>query len=153
MARKVQAKANSKGNLTIEELATELRVTIIRLGRRVLAERVDDSLGLTEMTTLVTLNRLGPLSPSAIAEVERIAAPSVTRTITSLEGMRLVVRRAHPTDGRQSVVRITPAGRRVIQKNRELRSAWLSTALRSASVDDRALLHNALTLLQRIYDT
>src|SRR5579875_1678595 len=66
-----------------ELLAGSLRMAIMRLARRLRAERADDTLGLSQMSALSSLMH-GPLSPTALAQVERIQPPSMTRVISAL---------------------------------------------------------------------
>ena len=44
-------------------LASALRLSVMRLSRRLRAERVDTSLTLSQLAALATLDRHGPLTP------------------------------------------------------------------------------------------
>jgi DNA-binding MarR family transcriptional regulator len=56
----------------------------------------------------------------------------------------LVVREPHPTDGRQVVVRVTAAARRLLRDDRRQREAWLSRQLVGLTASERDLLQRAL---------
>ena len=132
------------------ELASGLRMGVMRLARRLRAERADTGLTLTQLATLATLERLGPTSPSALAAHEKVQPPSMTRVLATLESHGLVVREPHPTDGRQVVVRATAAARRLLREDRRQREAWLARRLAELSAPERDLLQRALPLLDRL---
>src|SRR5690242_18742366 len=106
-------------------LASELRTTVMRLARRLRNQRADTSLTLTQLATLGTLDRHGPLTPGELAAHERVQPPSMTRIVAGLETAGLVTRTDHPTDGRQVLVAVSPTGRELLRDDRRRRDAWL----------------------------
>ncbi len=108
------------------ELAVEVREAVSRLARRLRQERPPHELGLTSLSALSRLYRLGPASPSALAAAENVQPQSMTRALATLTERGLIVREPHPTDGRQTVVSITDAGRVVLEEDRSQRDAWLA---------------------------
>jgi DNA-binding MarR family transcriptional regulator len=62
---------------------------------------------------------------TVLAEMLGVDAPTVTRKIQQLERDGLVVRHADPDDGRASRIRLTPAGRRTLERVTKARRAWL----------------------------
>lgn len=131
-------------------LAAELRVTLGRAARRLKAERGDAGLSDPQFNVLAILQREGPLSPGRLAEIERIAAPAMTRTVGCLADRGLVRKDEHPTDGRQVVVTLTEQGRAEVTETRRRRDAWLSARLEVLDPDDRATLVRAAEILRRI---
>src|SRR5712671_4895717 len=95
---------------TKEELAPRLRWAITRMARRLRQEAGTD-LGPSQVAALATVERHGPLSPSELAELERIKRPTATRIIGHLEDAGLVERIRDPEDGRGSILSATPAAR------------------------------------------
>src|SRR3954452_22817705 len=91
-------------------LASELRTTVMRLARRLRAQRTDDSLSLSQIAALGTLTRTGPITPGELAAQERVQPPTMTRLLFTLEKAGLVTKRDHPDDRRQVLVEISPAG-------------------------------------------
>ncbi|MGH7876550.1 MAG: MarR family winged helix-turn-helix transcriptional regulator, partial [Candidatus Dormibacteraceae bacterium] len=83
------------------ELASALRISVARLARRLRAEQTGDALSATQAAALSSLARHGPLTPSALAEHEKVQPPSMTRVIGILEDKGLATRSPHPTDARQ----------------------------------------------------
>ena len=132
-----------------ELLASSLRMAVMRLARRLRAERSDETLGLSQMSALASLMH-GPLSPTALAQSERIQPPSMTRVITALESRGLIKREEHETDKRQSVIAITDAGRQIVEDDRVRRKVWLVEVLDTLNETDRRALREALPILERI---
>lgn len=131
-------------------LASELRLAVHRLTRKLRAQRPIDGLSLTQLSALVTIWREGPLSAGELATQEGVKPPSATRVLASLESLNLVVRMTDPDDGRQIQVSITPAGIGRIQADLAARDAWLARELQGLSTRDRELLHRASALLERL---
>src|SRR3954447_10415233 len=128
-------------------LASELRTTVMRLARRLRNQRTDDTLSLSQIAALGTLVRHGPLTPSELAAHERVQPPSMTRLVAKLEEAGLVTRTDHPTDGRQVLVSISPAGMQMIKADRQRRDAWLAQRIRDLPPEDLAVLHRAAEVL------
>ena len=132
-------------------LATELRFAVMRLRRRLAREKhPDNDLSVSSMAVLYALNRHGDLTVGALAAREQVQPPSMTRTVTALADAELVERHAHPSDGRQVVVRITDEGRAVVHADLARRDRWLSRRLEELTPDERDLLRRAAPLLQRL---
>ena len=133
-------------------LASELRTTVMRLARRLRNQRTDDTLSLSQIAALGTLVRHGPLTPSELAAHERVQPPSMTRLVAKLEEAGLVTRTDHPTDGRQVLVAISPAGMQMIKADRQRRDAWLAQRMRDLPAEDLAVLRRAAEVLRRLAD-
>ena len=131
-------------------LASELRLAVMRLTRRLRRERVDDSLTTTQVSALASIERSGEISLGELAAVEYVQPPSMTRVVAGLEQLDLVRRAAHPTDGRQVLLEATDAGRRLLAVDRERREAWLYHRLRELSEDDRTTLRSAARIIERL---
>ncbi len=131
-------------------LASSLRLAVMRLARRMRLERADTSLSISQLAALATLERHGPLTPSELAAHEKVQPPSMTRLAASLEAAGLVTRTPHPSDGRQVLLAASPAGAALLQSDRRRREAWLAQQLRALDADDRAVLHKAAAILDRL---
>ena len=135
-------------------LASELRLSVMRLRRRLASERhPDNSLSMGAMAVLGCLFRNGDLTVGELASHERIQPPSMTRIVNSLEEGGFVVRRAHETDGRQVVVVLSEMGRTTLLADRARRDAWLARRLRELTTDERDTLRRAAPLLERLATT
>lgn len=131
-------------------LASALRLAVMRLARRMRAERPDSDLSLTQLSALAVLDRHGPLTPRELAAAERIRPPSMTRVVAALEGAGLVTRTDHPTDGRQVLLAASPAGAALLREDRRRREAWLAQRLRELDPDEREVLRKAAAVLDRL---
>lgn len=132
-------------------LASELRLSVMRLRRRLAGERSpDNELSIGTMAVLGCLGRYGASSIGELARFERVQPPSMTRTVNSLERGGYVVRRPHESDGRQVVVALTDKGRVTLLADRDRRDAWLSRRLGDLTPDERSVLRAAAPLLQRL---
>ena len=131
-------------------LAAELRLSVMRLRRRLANERhPDNELSINQMGVLGCLFRNGgALTIGELAASERVQPPSMTRTVNCLEASGDVVRRPHETDGRQVVVELSDRGRERVLADRERRDAWLNQKLRDLTAEERAVLRKAAPILQ-----
>src|SRR3954471_23152170 len=89
-----------------EELAPRLRWAVTRMARRLRQEAGAD-LGPSQIAALATIERHGPISPSELADLERIKRPTATRIVRHLQGPGLIQRVKDPEDGRASILSIT----------------------------------------------
>jgi DNA-binding MarR family transcriptional regulator len=132
-------------------LASELRLSVMRLRRRLANERhPDNPLSLNAMAVLGALYRNGEQTIGELASHERVQPPSMTRTVNCLEEGGFVARRPHDTDGRQVLVALTDLGRTTLLADRDRRDAWLATRLRALSAEERAVLRQAAPILERL---
>jgi DNA-binding MarR family transcriptional regulator len=131
-------------------LAHDLRLAVMRLSRRLRTQRVDTTVTLTHLAALSTLRRHGPMSPGELAAHERVQPPSMTRVVVALEGMGLVDRTPHPTDGRQVVISLTPAAETLLDEEARAREAWLTGQLQQLSPAERDVLREAAVLMDKL---
>ena len=131
-------------------LAHELRIAVMRFSRRLRSQRVDTSVTLTHLAALSTLRRHGPMSPGELAAHERVQPPSMTRVVVALEGMGLVTRTPHPTDGRQVVIGLTAAADELLDAEARAREAWLSSRLQQLSPEERTVLREAAVIMDKL---
>jgi DNA-binding MarR family transcriptional regulator len=133
-------------------LASELRLSVMRLRRRLANERhPDNELSLNQMAVLGCLFRNGgALTIGELASSEKVQPPSMTRTVNCLEASGDVVRRPHETDGRQVVVELSDRGRERVLADRERRDAWLAQRLRALTATERATLRQAAPILENL---
>jgi DNA-binding MarR family transcriptional regulator len=130
-----------------EELAPRLRWAITRMARRLRQEAGTD-LGPSQVAALATVERHGPLSPSELAERERIKRPSATRIVRHLETAGLLERVKDPEDGRASILTATAEGREHLKRLRARKTAYLASRLGKLDAEDRRTLERAAELLE-----
>jgi DNA-binding MarR family transcriptional regulator len=132
--------------------AARVRRGIMRLNRRLRQERGDGSLSSNQLGVLGHLHRNGAATPGEIAAAARPRPQSLTRVFAELEAEGLVVRRPDTVDRRQSVLRLTEAGRRALERDMAERDAWLARALASLGETERGVLTLAAALMERLAD-
>jgi DNA-binding MarR family transcriptional regulator len=133
------------------DLATRLRLGITRTARR-LRQEAGSGLSPTLTSALATIARHGPLTPSELAERERVQRPTATRLLARLEEPGLVERTADPTDRRSSLVAVSPAGLALLAEARTRKDAYLARRLRALSSEERATLRRASEILEAMLD-
>jgi DNA-binding MarR family transcriptional regulator len=132
-------------------LASQLRLSVMRLRRRLASERhPDNELSLNAMAVLGSLHRNGEMTVGELAALERVQPPSMTRTVKCLEEAGHVVRRPHETDGRQVLVSVTETGITMVLADRRRRDAWLARRLGELTPAERAVLREAAPILERL---
>ena len=131
-------------------LAGDLRIAVMRLARRLRAERAEVGLTLTQLSALAALERHGPTTPGHLAAVERVRPPSMTRVLNGLVDQGLVSRSAHPTDGRQVLVAVTDEARARLREDRRRREAWLAQRLATLDPEQRRALRAVVPILEEL---
>jgi DNA-binding MarR family transcriptional regulator len=131
-------------------LASRLRLAVVRLNRKLRAQRTNQNVSLTQVAALSTLYKCGALTPGKLAAKEGVQPPSMTRVIAALEDMGFVERTPHPTDGRQSIVTLTETGTSFIEATISVREAWLDRKLAELSGDEREVLARAAEIIDRM---
>jgi len=135
-------------------LASQLRVSLVRLARRLRSEREpSNELSVGAISVLGVLIREGDLSIGQLAAHERVQPPSMTRTVNGLAEDGYVERRPSAEDGRSVIVALSAKGRETLLADRRRREAWLAQQLRTLSADERDLLRKAVPILERLADS
>jgi DNA-binding MarR family transcriptional regulator len=73
-----------------------------------------------------------------------VDTPTVTRKVQQLERDQMVIRQTDPDDRRASRIRITPTGRRIVERVWKARRAWLEHLLEGWKDDDLSTLADLL---------
>jgi len=131
-------------------LADRLHSVAIRLLRR--ARREDAAMGLppAQASVLSVLVFGGARTLSALADVEQVKAPTMTRIVDALERAGLAQRQPDADDRRKLSIAATTAGIRLMQQGRSRRVKALAQLLADLDRDERATLDSAIALLGRL---
>jgi DNA-binding MarR family transcriptional regulator len=132
--------------------AAELAVTLERLVALVRRLPSGVELSLTTVSTLITLEREGPLRLSDVAAREGVTQPGMTQLVTRLERDGYAQRRADPDDARVVRVGITAAGRRMLAERRATRAIKLRDLMGTLPAADRDRIASALPALAHLAD-
>ena len=130
------------------ELAARLRLAVTRLARR-LRQEVGPGITPSMLSALSSADRQGPVTMRDLCAVEQVQPPTMTRIVAALVADGLVVREADPEDGRVAWVKVTAEGRRLLERSRKRKEAFLARALRDLDTRDLASLEAAATILER----
>lgn len=76
----------------------------------------------------------------------------MTRVIASLADLGFVARSAHPADGRQVLVSVSPSGVELIEAERKASQEWLKERLSHLDPDQRKTLLVAADLMRALVD-
>lgn len=144
-------RADTPQSTEVAEQAARLRLAITRTARR-LRQSAGSDLGPSTAAALASIERLGPLTPSGLAEAEGVRRPTATRIIARLEEEGLTERTADPTDRRCSLISITPEGRELLRRLRRRKTAYLARHLAELPAEDAATLERAAGILERMLE-
>ena len=133
------------------EIAARLRPAIARTARRMRQEAGGD-LSPSLAAALATIENHGPLTPSELADRERVQRPTATRIVGRLAETGLVERTSDPSDGRVSLVSATPRGRSLLRRLRVRKNAYLARRLGELEPDELATLERAAEVLERLLE-
>ncbi|MDQ2678041.1 MAG: MarR family transcriptional regulator [Actinomycetota bacterium] len=131
------------------QLAGELRLSITRLARR-LRQAADLGLSPSLLSALAIVHRHGPLTLGALAELEGVSPPTVTKVVNRLEDGELVQRALDPNDKRVCRVSTTDTGEALLASSRERKTAWLSERLAALDAEQLAHLTAAAVVLEQL---
>lgn len=134
-------------------LAGDLRVLIAKLKRRLREQSHLGDLTGSQLSVLNRLERDGPATVTSLARAEGMRPQSMGATVAALEAAGLVSGSPDPTDGRQTILSITPACRARVDAGRAARQDWLFRALQKhLAPAEQEQLAGALDLLKRLAD-
>jgi len=142
------------GTETLTDSAARLRLAIVRTARRLRQEAAGAGLELTPTaaSALASVERHGPLTPSELAEIERVKRPTATRTLRVLSEAGLVDRSPDPEDGRCALVSVNAAGRERLRRLRGRKNAYLARRMRELPDEDVEALGRAAAVLEGILE-
>ena len=123
----------------------------MRLGRRLRQVRADSlDLQSNQLSVMAALLNEGDMLMGALAARELMQPPSMTRIVNGLEERGYVARRPDASDRRQCLVTVTEAGRKIILANRQRRDEWLTVRIAELEPAERAVLQQAVAILDRV---
>src|SRR5205807_7198176 len=134
---------------TDTQLASRLRLAVMRLAR-ILRQKAQDQITPSQLSALVSVERDGPVTLGQLAALESVQPPTMTRIVVALEEQGLVLREADPADRRIARVHVTTAGRKLLERNRSRKTAYLASRMRGLSPEEREVLERAAGLLERM---
>ena len=137
--------------MNLAETASRLRLVINRAARR-MRQEAGSELRASSASALTSVELHGPLTPSELAEIERIKRPTATRILRGLEEQGLVERTPDPNDGRSALISITGDGRERLRRLRQRKNAYLAKRMRDLDPREIATLGSAAEILERLLE-
>ncbi|AXL13238.1 MarR family transcriptional regulator [Microbacterium foliorum] len=141
-------------NDLLQLTATDLRMATFRLARRLRCARAVDEMSDAQLAVLATLRMHGRRTISALAERERVTAPSMTSMINGLEMQGYVARTPDSDDRRRVQVDITDAGTEIVAQTIRRRDELLAAMLAELDFtpDELSTLREASELMRRVVE-
>lgn len=131
------------------ELASRLRLSIMRLARR-LRQQTQDPVTPSQISALAVIEHAGPLTLGELASLERVQPPTMTRIVAALEEQGLVVRQVDANDRRVARLTIAGAGKRLLERSRGRKNVYLAKRIRSFTPEEIETIERAAGLLERM---
>jgi DNA-binding MarR family transcriptional regulator len=136
---------------TLTEIASRLRLAITRTARG-MRQDAGGELSPSATSALATIERHGPLTPSELAEIERVQRPTATRILRGLELQELIARTPDPEDGRSALVVATAEGTSRLRRMRGRKNAYLARRMRGLGPEELRTLDRAARILERLLE-
>ena len=134
-------------------MAGDLRALIGRLSRRMREESHVGDFTSSQKSVLIRLDRDGPATLTALARAEGMRPQSMGAIVSVLEAAGIISGSQDPTDGRQTILAITPAARETIAVSRAAKVDWLFRTIQSTlSAAEREQLAAGIALRGRLVD-
>lgn len=148
-APRLSAPTHHEADPPVDEVAAALRLSTTRLARRLRAEA---DMGLTPslLSALAVVHVHGPLTLGAVAQLEGIAPPTVTKIVAKLQDQGLVERITDPSDRRVCRVATTDAGEQLLARSRARKTAWLAARLGDLPAGELTVLERASQIIESL---
>lgn len=99
---------------------------------------------------MMSIHKRGPLTLGELADIERVAQPTISRVVAKLEADGLVERRPDDRDRRVVLVVTTAAGADLLEVARSRKVRWIEDRLAQLTDDERDRVLAALPALERL---
>jgi DNA-binding MarR family transcriptional regulator len=134
-------------------LAAEIRTVCGKLKRRLREHGGRHDLTPSQISVLLLLEKDGSATVSSLARAEGMRPQSMSAVVTSLQEADLVSGAPDPSDGRQTLMSLTPKCLKWLQEGRAARQDWLTTTIsQKLSAHEQEKLQAALELLTRLVE-
>ena len=143
----MEARASHSRRAVVADAVHSAAIHLLRGVRR---EDESTGVGPARLSALSVLVFGGPMRLTALARIEQVKPPTMTKVIAGLEASGLVTRRADSNDGRAVRLEATTRGTRLLQKARRRRVARLATALETLAPEEVEVLDRAAAILETL---
>jgi DNA-binding MarR family transcriptional regulator len=133
-------------------LANELSIMAVRLIRWLRAVDTGSALSDPLTSAMAVIVHSGGIAPSALAELEQVRRPTITKVVDELVNRGLVRRERHATDGRGTMVVATDEGLALWRAGQLRATAPLAERIEALDADELRRFEEALPLFARIME-
>jgi DNA-binding MarR family transcriptional regulator len=133
-----------------DELAARVHSAALHLLRRLAQEDRATGVSAPRLSALSVLVFSGPRTIGALASIEGVTPPTMTRLVAAMVADGLVERLEDPADRRVVRVQASPAGRSLLLAGRDRRVATLSAMVKPLSPKERRRLDAAAAAIERM---
>ncbi|MDM0073823.1 MarR family transcriptional regulator [Variovorax sp. J2P1-59] len=135
------------------DCAARLRIAVTTLSRR-LRPAPEGGISVAKLSVIGRLYRAGAMTPTELAAREGVKLQSLTRLLAELEADGWLGRKAHASDGRQSLLSLTATGRKRLVSTVRAGDVSLAKVIETTlNESDRAVLMRACALLEGIVES
>jgi DNA-binding MarR family transcriptional regulator len=134
-------------------LAAEMRAIFRKLKLRLREHGGRNDLTPSQVSVVLLLEKNGSATVSSLARVEGMRPQSMSAVVTPLQEAGLLRGAPDPSDGRQTLISLTPKCLKRLQEGRAARQDWLTaTIAQKLSAAEQEKLQAALKLLTRLVE-
>jgi DNA-binding MarR family transcriptional regulator len=128
-----------------------MRTVFRKLKVRVREHGGGNDLTPSQASVLLRLEEDGSVTVSSLARAEGMRPQSMSAIVAPLQESGLVIGAPDPSDGRQTLMSLTPKCLKWLQEGRAARQDWLATTIsQKLSLHEQEKLQAALELLKRL---
>lgn len=132
------------------EIAALLHDRFARLSRQLRHMELPPGMTPERLSTLSAIEKLGPISVTALADREMVRPATMSRMVSALVDDGLARRLEDKNDGRGVLVASTAKGRRAFQRAHQQRLQQLAVVLSSLPPDQLAAMRSLAAVLEAL---
>ena len=105
------------------------------------------------LMVLYTIRQSEPISTAGVAEIERVASPTISRQVGEMEADGLIARIRNPNDARGHFLQLTKKGHTAYDKATRIACGPIHERLELLSIQERKIVEEAIQLLMHLCTT
>ena len=134
-------------------LGAEMRAVFRKLRLRVREHGGGNDLTPSQSSVVLRLEKDGAATVSSLARAEGMRPQSMSAIVAPLHESGLIRGAPDPSDGRQTLMSLTPKCLKWLQEGRAARQDWIATTIsQKLSVHEQEKLQQALKLIARLVE-
>jgi DNA-binding MarR family transcriptional regulator len=133
--------------------ATELRVLVAKLRRRLAEQATAGEFTPSQASALSRLLSDGPATLTALAKAEGMRPQSMSAIVSVLQADGVIVGQPDPADGRQTILALSDSARETVEAARAIKNDWLFRSFKAKfTPEEQHQLASSIELLQRLIE-